>query len=90
MNKLKGKTTSGFEFELDATVLDNMELVDALAEAENDNPIAVSNVCLLLLGKGTRKRLYDHLRNEDGRVPVEAVAKNIAEIFAGIGEQGKN
>ena len=47
---VKGTTSAGFEFELDEKVLDNMELVDAVAESE-ENPTAVSQVCLLLLGK---------------------------------------
>ena len=85
-----GKTASGFEFELDANVLDNMELVDALAETDGDNPVAISRVCQLLLGKDQRKKLYDSLRTADGRVPLEAVSKSIVEMFQAFGTAGKN
>lgn len=86
---VKGTTSAGFEFELDEKVLDNMELVDAVAESE-ENPTAVSQVCLLLLGKAQRRRLYDHLRTPDGRVPVEQVTASVVEIFNVCGRPGKN
>lgn len=87
---LKGKTSSGFEFSLDENVLNNMELVDALAEAENDNPVAISKACVLLLGKETRKKLYDHIREPDGRVQIEKVSQNLADIFEALGNPAKN
>ena len=86
---VNGTTTAGFEFELDEKVLDNMELVDALAESE-ENPAAISRVCLLLLGKAQRSRLYDHLRSPDGRVPLKQVTASVVEIFKACGSPGKN
>ena len=88
---IKGETTSGFEFEVDRNAVNNMELVDALADASGDDDLlAVSRVCRLLLDKETKERLYDHVRNEEGRVPVELVSKEVMEIFAAFGTQGKN
>lgn len=86
---VNGTTTAGFEFELDEKVLDNMELVDAVAESE-ENPAAISRVCLLLLGKAQRSRLYDHLRTPDGRVPLKQVTASVVEIFKACGSPGKN
>lgn len=87
---MKGETASGFVYQIDENVLDNMELVDALAEAQNDNPITISRACELLLGKETRAKLYDHLRTPDGRVPIAGVSNTIIEIFKAFGEKGKN
>ena len=42
-----------------------------------------------LLGKDGKKRLYDHLRTEDGRVPASAVESSIMELFQSI-NAGKN
>ena len=86
---LRGKTESGFEFEIDEKVLDNMELLDAIAEAD-DNPLLMSSVVKMLLGDKQRKALYAHLRKDDGRVPVEDVGKAIADIFNSCGQEGKN
>lgn len=86
---IKGKTSSGFAYELPENAIDNMELIDALAETTENNPMAVSRVCRLFLGEGLRKRLYDYLRTEDGRVPIEALSNELGEMFASYGEAGK-
>lgn len=86
---IKGKTESGFEFEIEESRLDNMELVDAVAEASDESPITVSRVILLLLGEKQRKALYDFCRAETGNVPIEAVSRTIIEIFKSI-DSGKN
>lgn len=90
---IKGMTKSGFEFEVNENVMDNMELVDALTELEDSgatNSMAMSRVAAMVLGKEQRKRLYDHHREEDGRVPVAAVYEDIGEIFTAFGQQAKN
>lgn len=86
---MHGKTASGFEYEIDPKALDNMELVDAIVEAD-ESPLAVSRVVKLLLGDKQRKALYDHLRTEDGNVPILAVSNAVAEIFRASGQEVKN
>lgn len=81
---------SGLKLELDEKVMDNMELVDTLAEAADEDPMAVSRMVKLILGTEGRKTLYDHLRTEEGRVPVAAVSDALKEIFEAFGEKGKN
>lgn len=83
-------TQSGFTCEIDPTVLDNMELVDALAEVQGDNPLAYSKVSRLVLGKETRAKLYDHLRTGDGRVPTADVDRELSEIMQALGKPAKN
>ena len=83
---LKGKTETGFAFEIDEKRLDNMELLDAIAEMENDNIIALSNVSQLLLGKEQRKALYDHIRDEDGTVPSKSFSDELVNIFESVKE----
>lgn len=85
----KGRTNSGFEFEVAETALDNMELIDLMAEVE-DNPLLFSKAVTLLLGKKQKKALYDSLRREDGTVPVKAVSETVTEIFNLLGDAGKN
>ena len=77
---LKGKTTSGFEYEVSDAQLDNMELVDALAELTDNNALAVSKVTTQLLGKEQKKRLYDHVR-KDGIVSAQKVSDEILQIL---------
>jgi hypothetical protein len=84
------KSEFGFTIDVDETLLDNMELVDALAEMQDDSPLAISKVCKLALGEKKRKELYDHLRKENGTVPTADVTKAIIEIFNAFGDKGKN
>lgn len=83
---LKGKSSTGFEFEIDDKALNNMEFVDALADLNDENPLALSKVTELLLGKAQRKRLYDKVRDEAGTVPIEEATKEIRAIFDAVKE----
>lgn len=85
----KGVTASGFEFEIDDAVINDMELIDAIADSMDDNPLAFSKVCAKLLGSEQRKKLYDHVR-ENGRVPLEKISTEITDIFNAFGDNGKN
>lgn len=84
-----GTTASGFDFEVDETVLDDMRLVDALADLEDGDALAISRLLILLLGKDQRSRAYAHL-GSGGKATVEAASRLIVEIFQAIGKAGKN
>ena len=86
---LTGTLKNGFEYEIDEGALDNMELIDAMAEAQEDDPTNCSKAVVILLGKEQRDRLYDHVR-KDGRVAISDVTEAFVEIFQDIGDQGKN
>ena len=88
--KASGKLNNGFEYEVDDAVLDDMEMVDALAEAQSTNPRAISSVVKKLLGDEQKKTLYDLVRREDGTVPIEEVTNTVVEIFEQLGDAGKN
>lgn len=81
---------NGLKLEMDEKVMDNMELVDVLADAAGDDPLAVSKMIRLVLGNENKRKLYDKLRTEDGRVPVTAVSDALKEIFESFGDVGKN
>lgn len=83
---IEGKLKSGFEYKIEDHVLDNMELLDAIAEVDQ-NPMVLSKVLKMLLGDEQRKMLYDHLRDpKNGNVPIVAVSDAVAEIFSGSGQ----
>lgn len=85
---IQGKLKSGFEYQVDKDVLNDMELLDLIVEVDT-NPLAISKVIKKLLGEDQRRKLYDHLRTEKGNVPVLAVSEAVAEIFKS-SKQGKN
>ena len=82
---IKGKTKSGFSYELDKERLNNYELLEAIEELE-ENPLVLSRVVNLLLGKEQTKKLKDHLRTENGIGPTEKMSEEITEIFQNQGE----
>lgn len=86
---VNGVTKSGFHFSVDKNCMNDMELVDILADENIDPVFRMSHVTRKILSADQRKALYDHLR-VDGRVPVDAVEKEIEDIFEAIGNDGKN
>ena len=82
------KLENGFELTIDDVVLDDMELVDLLGELEDD-PMKIGKVVKKVLGD-QKNALYDHVRTEDGRVPVSVLTDAITEIFEALGEEAKN
>lgn len=77
---MKGKTKSGFEYKISKERLDNYELLEAIGELET-NPLILSKIVIMLLGKKQTEVLKDHLRTEDGFVPAEKMTEEITEIF---------
>ena len=86
----KGKTKNGFKYEIDEKVLDDMELIDAMAASQGEDPTQISTVVVKIFGADQRKKLYDHVRTDDGRVPITEVAEIITEIIESLGDDGKN
>ena len=53
---ITAKTESGFSIELEESALDNMEVLDALSDLDEGNPLAMSRLVVKLLGKDGKKR----------------------------------
>ena len=83
------KLESGLVLSVDERVMDDMELLDALSDLNEEDGTAISRICRILLGKEEKAKLYEHLR-KDGKVRVSDVVHAIMEIFRLLGEQGKN
>ena len=85
---INGKTESGFAFQFEKDVMDDMELVESLADLDED-PLKLPKVIRMVLGEDQKKALYDHCRAENGRVPVEKASAEFVEILSSVGS-GKN
>lgn len=86
---VRGTTGSGFEFEIDETIADDMEFMESLADAMDDS-IKFPKVIESLLGKDQKKRLYDHVRGDGKRVSIEKTVVEFTEIMNLAGEGLKN
>lgn len=74
-------TSSGFSCDVEENAFDDMEVVDLLAEVSNDNFLAYASLIKRILSPKDKQRLYDHVRCEDGRVPIEQCGKEFGEIM---------
>lgn len=87
---MKGTTKSGFEYDVPEDVFDDMELIDALADVNSGRDgLQISVVVRKVFDEEQRKRLYDHVRDESGRVPTGSIMDVITEI-ANESTDGKN
>lgn len=83
------KTESGFECDVNDQVVNDMELLELLIEIEGGNTRMYPRVLAKTLSQEDKKALYDHVRTEDGRVPYDAIAVEINDIYSAI-QGGKN
>ena len=77
---INGKTTSGFEYSLNPDKLNDYELLEKIGEME-ENPFTLTSIVNMVLGKEQAKKLKDHIRSENGTVPIEKMTAEITEIF---------
>lgn len=84
---------NGLKLSIDEDVMDDMELLEALAEADGGNILAYPRLVNLMLGSEQKAKLYDKLRGKNGRVSTKATGEVVVEIIRKLGEdeeEGKN
>lgn len=86
---ITAETKDGFAVELSEEALDNVELLDALAAVQDSDVLSLGRTIRLLMGKEQTKKLYDHLRTADGRVPVVALSNALGGLMESF-RAGKN
>lgn len=78
---MKGKTKSGFEFEVSKEALDDYELLEDLTDVSEGKEGKIVNVISKMLGNEQKARLKEHLRDESGKVAASKMIQEIKEIF---------
>lgn len=78
---VKGKTKSGFKFEITDDAYNDMELLDLIASISDGEVQNMSKAADKLLGKEQREKLYEHIRDENGRVPIDKFETEFGEIL---------
>lgn len=87
MEKITGKTSTGFEFTFDKRVLtdwDYVSLLGTLTDKDTKESVKLANMRKLLfiiLGEEQTNSLIAHIRElNDGYAPMEEVMKEVGEI----------
>ena len=77
-----GKTSSGFDFEANESIMDDWEFIEDMAAG---TAVAEVRAAERVLGDKQYKKLKDHVRDKDGRVSFKAMDKELGEIIAAAG-----
>lgn len=83
------KTSTGFECDVNESVLDDVEVLDLLAAIAGGEVIKYPRLLAKIFPDDVKAALYDHVRTEDGRVPYAAFDAEITDIFNAL-NGGKN
>lgn len=75
----KGTTKTGFSFDISMERMENYEVVETIAEID-ENPLVLPLLLKLLLGDQVAA-LKDHVRGEDGMVPTQKLMDEVRDIF---------
>ena len=94
---MKGKTKSGFEFNVDETIFDDFEFIEAYegimkpGATPDEQVHAAMQLINLMFSKDELDRLKEFVRDKKtNRVSTAKVFNIVQEIFEAIGPQGKN
>lgn len=91
----KLKTSTGFEYTLEAKNLTDMRFLDALvimqdeSLPESERTTATIRVIRLLLGEGQKDAFYAHITKEYGWASPEAVGKELGDILTNFDDTKK-
>ena len=81
---IKGTTESGFKFEIAEESLNDMEFLEVLVDVTGGNKAQFPAFLSRFFGEEQKKELYEHCRNEAGRVPIDAVEAEVAAVLTAI------
>lgn len=87
---VSGKTKSGFEFSISEHIVDDWRVAKAIAKSQSKKEAeqisGAVEVVGLVLGD-QEEALCDHIKREDGTVPINALMDEISEIMTIAKEQ---
>lgn len=81
MGRIKGKTESGFEYDIDERAVKDARMWEIIDETRTSSSMSSVKVPRLLLGADGKERLYSFVEDEDGYVDLEKVNLIIGEIL---------
>ena len=93
MGQITSKTKSGFEFEVDERLFEDYRLSDAIGMSTSDNPMdrikSEYQLMMLVLGEEGKKKLFEHLAEDNGFINKKRVTEEFAEIMTFVLSQNK-
>lgn len=78
---IKGETSTGFHYEINEAVLNDYEMLELMAELE-ENPLRTPVFVKRLLGLEQKNRLVKHVKKATGSATIEAVQAELLDILS--------
>ena len=82
---IKGKTKTGFQFNIEKSVLNDYELLELFAEVD-ENPLLVPKLVKTILGEEQKNKLIEHVRDDNGKASVDKIAMELENILTNSAE----
>ena len=86
---LRGKTKSGFEFEIDGEILDDYDFLELLCKIDEGETSLMIKMVDRLLGSEQKEKLKEHVKTDSGRVSAKKLLTEVMEII-NTPQEGKN
>lgn len=83
------KTSAGFECDFEKEAFNDMELLEAIEDMDKGEAMAFVPFVRKLFKPADKARLYDFVREPDGRVPTEKIGAAIREIVQALPDAEK-
>ena len=77
---IKTVEIDGFSINVDIAVFQDYEFLESLADVSDGQPASIVRPFRMLFAGDTYQAVKDHLRDEDGHVPVKAMSAFLAQV----------
>ena len=78
IGRVKGKTSTGFEYDVDPNFADDWELLENLTSGTAKGEIEAAKT---ILGDDQYKKLKDHCRDDNGKVSAIKMDAELGEVI---------
>lgn len=79
--KIKGTTSSGFEFELDKRLFDDYDFIEKVSNAA-DTGLGMPNIIKYMIGAESYEALKKHCRRKDGFLSVKRMEHELEDMMS--------
>lgn len=83
---MKVETKSGFKFDFDDRILEDWRLVEAITDADSDDPVKIlkgTRETIELLFGENKEKLMDHIaKKNDGYVPTDKIREELFDAIS--------
>ena len=77
---ITGKTKSGFAYKIQKEQIEDYDFVELVGNAD-ENPALFPKIMNILLGDEEVNKLKEHLRTEEGFVPIQKMVEEFQDIM---------